>query len=555
MKLGNNFYLTFLSVLFLIISVHCHKSKYRHRSRKYSVNGHHSLANFLHEQATEGLLYGGGPVKSPKVKKPADPPISKKAPKALKTPKHPITSRPHKKKPKVPKKTVKKKAARKDKKSSSDTVTYERVLKYIREYATTSSSQSNVNKKKKLAGALGPSYPKALRAKAKRQHYNKKTWNKIMLYPAKVFKFCIYPFYELNYSKWCEEKYSSDLKKKINCQHTMCAVCCDNLQIMYRNQADNNVLGDLLKLSKTSGFAKIQSAATKEDIKLCRDQCQIRYPVQFPKAKLPVPRDPLLGKFSTTPATSCMDIKRWGPADADSNSYWIRLPKKGVTQVYCDMYSMQGGWTLFFNYMKFPNKKVRIKKGRLPNNLKTNSHINLNEGGFNEEQVKEIRFFCTEKSTKKFFWHWRTDSPTTISTAFNGDQTKMKLKEFKDEYSEMIFPGRALLWTRAMGQQQMEEEFDYLGKSKNGGFWDRPFGSTTLKKYWTVRGAKKEPVWECGTHHNNASESNSAYTHHTVWFRGDPPNEDFARVRYYSKEIIKLRKKIVKMKNAGKRQK
>lgn len=444
--------------------------------------------------------------------------------------------------PKTKKKpTAGAKKFKKDKKASSDVETYNRIVKYMREYAIYSTAKSNVNKKKKLAGSLGPSYPKFLREKAKRMHYDKDKWNQIMLFPTKVYKFCIFPTYELNYAKWCSEHYTKDKKKVINCQNTFCAVCCDNLQIMYRNQADNNVLGDLLRLSKASGYAKIQSTATKDDIKECRAQCQVYYPVQFPKAQLAVPRDPLLGKFSNTPATSCSDIKRWGALNAESNTYWIKLEKKGVVQVYCDMFSMQGGWTLFFNYMKFPNKNVNIKKGKMPATLKDNSHINLKDGNFNENQVKELRFFCTEKSDKKYFWHFRTDSPKVMETAFNGDQSKMEMKEFKDEYSEMIFPGRALLWTNVMGQQQMDEDLDYLGKSKKGGFWDMPFASKGAGKYWVVRGSRKDPVFECGTHHKNPNQNNSAYTHHTVWFRGDAPSEDFARSRYFNKEIMKLR--------------
>jgi len=46
----------------------------------------------------------------------------------------------------------------------------------------------------------------------------------------------------------------------------------------------------------------------------------------------------------------------------------------------------------------------------------------------------------------------------------------------------------------------------------------------------------------CGTNHTNQTENDSAYTHHTVFFRGDAPDEDFARARYYNKEIMKLRK-------------
>lgn len=57
-----------------------------------------------------------------------------------------------------------------------------------------------------------------------------------------------------------------------------------------------------------------------------------------------------------------------------------------------------------------------------------NSHMDLTNAGFTNEDVKELRFFCTEKMKyEKIYWHFKTSNHEFIRTAMTGDTSLLKV--------------------------------------------------------------------------------------------------------------------------------
>lgn len=115
-------------------------------------------------------------------------------------------------------------------------------------------------------------------------------------------------------------------------------------------------------------------------------------------------------------------------SSAKSGQYWIELASKGPQKVFCDMESDKGGWTLFFNYVHQPGMDLFLNENKLPENLKTNSHMYLRSAGFAPKDVKEVRLLCVErfKSDKKY-WHFKTGNNDIINVAMTGDQSSLKV--------------------------------------------------------------------------------------------------------------------------------
>lgn len=122
--------------------------------------------------------------------------------------------------------------------------------------------------------------------------------------------------------------------------------------------ANQEILGEKLKLNQDTGEIAIKSVVDSPTIDRCKARCSEVYQLKLPYSRPEPVRDSDLGK-ENNPAFSCADIKEWGRTGSPSGSYWIKTTK-GLSEVFCDMETDGGGWTLFFNYRHLPGMQFSL---------------------------------------------------------------------------------------------------------------------------------------------------------------------------------------------------
>jgi hypothetical protein len=206
------------------------------------------------------------------------------------------------------------------------------------------------------------------------------------------------------------------------------------------------------------------------------------------------------------------------------------------------MESDNGGWTLFFNYVHYPGSEMSLNQNSFPKNLKSNSHMYLFNAGFSERDVKEVRFLCSEKTKYgKVFWHFKSAADGFVQTAMTGDQNNLKKSDFMTSYIEMPKPSFFKKNYKRGFLKSSVNDMNVIGRNRQGGFTHTPFGSDTYTSYWTVSGDNMNR-YECASNHQDTGAivapdeaPGMVFTHHTIWFRGDPPTDDEVRNRLMNK--------------------
>jgi len=166
--------------------------------------------------------------------------------------------------------------------------------------------------------------------------------------------------------------------------------------------------------------------------------------------------------------------------------------------------------------------------------------MNLNNAGFTNRDVKEIRFYCTENLNKeKIYWHFKTSNNDIIQVSLNGNQEYLRADSLQNGYTELSPPYQINGVYKKRVYKSMVENTDVIGSDPKGGFILTPFGIRKYELFWTIKGSSEAyPKYECASKHdylggytNSELSPIMVKTHHTIWFRGDPPEKEVVQNR------------------------
>lgn len=199
----------------------------------------------------------------------------------------------------------------------------------------------------------------------------------------------------------------------------------------------------------------------------------------------------------SNPGLSCNDILTEGGSNGDG-TYWIDPNGSGAFEVYCDMNTDAGGWSLILAYGRSSTSSNGIDESKLPLHPTTGfSHMWLTDAGIPLEGVNELRFFCTSSGHSRVM-HFKTSRASIVGMADTGSGTA-SVSDWTD------------------GTTELDGHTANLPASTNTA---HPDSSLTLYPFynnpnyhWAIDG-QHGSGWECDEPHGSSND-----TLHQIWFR------------------------------------